>query len=82
MTCISEKKLTNVIPGAFIKGGGLDFLKKCVRPAMAIKQEPYFGSVTVYNNSHLKQVENNENVVSTRLKRTIAADSGLHFSTP
>lgn len=58
-----EKKLTNVIPWAFIKGCGLDLLKKCVRPAMAIKQEPYFGSVTVYYNSHLKKAENNQNLL-------------------
>lgn len=65
-----EKKLTNVIPWVFIKGCGLDLLKKRVRPAMAIKQEPYFGSVTVYYNSHLKQAENNQHVGTTQIKPT------------
>lgn len=62
--------LTDVIPWAFIKGCGLDLLKKRVRSAMAIQQEPYFGSVTVYHNSHLKEAENNLNIGSTQLKST------------
>lgn len=59
-------KLTDVIPWAFIEGCGLNLLKKCVRPVMAIKQEPYFGSVTVHYNAHLKQAENNQSVGSSQ----------------
>lgn len=57
-----RNKLTNVIPWAFIKRCGLDFLKQGVRSAMAAEQEPCFGSVAVHHHSHLKQVRTSQDV--------------------
>lgn len=48
---------TDVAPWAFIKGYGLNLLKKGVRSGMAIEQEPYFGSRTIYYNPNLKQIK-------------------------
>lgn len=68
------KKLTNVVSWAFIKGCGLDLLEQCVRPAMVIKQEPHFGSVAIYYNTHLKQAEKNQKYcLQKSLKTTMSA---------
>lgn len=77
------EKQTNVIPLAFIKGCGFDLLKQCVRSGMAIEQEPYFGSVTIYYNSHLKQSEIN-NVGSTQNYHasTLCQLSAMYLSMP